>query len=419
MAKKISNWINKYWYLGVATIIGFVLYYSATKMFFHQDDVDWFILANKSWRELLRTPIGDHVNYLWRILLKFEWDMFGLNFLPYTLVSMLMHIVVLRLIYVIALESSGRRDLAIAAVCLFALNTNWTETLLWISGQTIIITVIFVLMATHMIWRRTLRSMGLFLASLTSALAIGVLGASLIVYKKIRPKVIVIFIVLGILYKFMGGDGTRLELGMELVWKSIAVGWLMVVNTVIGRTLIPFDRFETFRIALMMILVGWLGWKNRVKIANDWGDEWSRFLMLQLVIYYGVVAIGRSQFGLGIMRAERYAYLGLAIVLLILARVLRGVRIKYLGLIVASLMFVQCVGFWQRAKVYIVRPSQVRTLFVSLEKVRSGECYHDAFLPYYVLQDQRLKYSDLIKLWGNNKVVIGEGEECMMWPQEK
>ena len=52
------------------------------------------------------------------------------------------------------------------------------------------------------------------------------------------------------------------------------------------------------------------------ELQRIWHDTWSRFLILQIVIY-NLIGSGRAQYGIGIMRAERYAYLGLAFLLLI------------------------------------------------------------------------------------------------------
>jgi hypothetical protein len=393
----MQKMIDKWWVLAGA--IGVVIFfYGYQNMYFHQDDLDWFLIANRSLREVLAYPIGDHVNYLWRMWLKIQWELFGFNFVPYLVISVIMHMGVVTLLYLIAKVSSGRRDLAAWAALLFSVNTNWTEIVLWTSGQTILITALFVLLAILGIWRGRGEAILLFLASWTSALALGLLGATIVEYPRLRWKVIGLLLIVGLLYRSQGGDGTSIP--FSLAWAAqvgiVALG--MVVNTAIGRLLIPFDRFEIVRI----VLVGWLmaygAWKWRDKMRGVWHDKWSRFLLVQIAFYCLIVAAGRAQYGIGIMRAERYGYIGLALVLLILARVLRKVKLGRWVWVVPVIVTMQMAGLYVRARVYVERPQALRTLVGQLRQIDEAKVGMEAYLPRFVFNDDRLKYSDLLPL---------------------
>ena len=152
----MSKIIEKWWVL-ISLILLVGLYMWGVKyMYFHQDDLDWFMMANQPFWEVMSSPLSDHINYLFRILLKFEWDIFHLYFPGYLFVSTVMHALVVAMIYKVAKATSGRLDLAAMAALIFSINTNWTEVVLWTSGQTISITALFVLLVMHAIWQKNI-----------------------------------------------------------------------------------------------------------------------------------------------------------------------------------------------------------------------------------------------------------------------
>lgn len=391
--------IVKYWCAGVVGILlGGIYLWGASNMYFHQDDLDWFLLANRQIQGVLAYPIGDHVNYLFRLLISFEWNWFGFNFEPYLAVSMLMHGCVVWLIYKLAKASSGRSDLAGMAAVLFSVNTNWTETVLWVSGQTILITAMLVLLTMFSIWREKSTGWWLLFSSWTSALALGLLGSVMMVYQRLRWQTLAVLGLIGFLYASRGGDGTSLPWSVAWVGQVLLVAIGMFGHTVVGRLLIPFDRFELWRIGMVVILFGWGLWKGRKSLAIIWQDIWSRFLLIHISLYYLIVAAGRAQYGVGIMRAERYAYIGLALLLLLVVRVLRKVRLGGWVWIVPLIVSLQILGFYIRSTAYVKRPQQLKTLVQELQQKELTNVEMEAYLPRFVLNDDRLKYSDLMLL---------------------
>lgn len=377
-------------------------------MYFHQDDLDWFMMANKPFWSVMAAPLSDHINYLFRLLLKFEWDTFQLYFPGYLFVSTVLHALVVAMIYKLAKATSGRGDLAAVSALLFTINTNWTEVVLWTSGQTISITVLFILLAMYSIWQKKYRSISVWLATFTSALALGLLPATFLVYgidfkkKKIFKlgfAVILMLIIVMLFYKYLATDGTTIEYSLSWLVKVIEVVGLAIINTVIGRLLIPFDNFEMTRIILVCTFLVIGLWSIRKNLKDIFQDRWSVFLIFQIFFYYLIVAVGRAQYGVGIMRAERYAYLGLALLLLLCVRILRNVKIDKWVWIVPCVVMVSCIGLYRRAGDYVRRPQQLRQVIEQVQKDRET-INPDSYLPYEILNDERLKYIDLINLIG-------------------
>lgn len=396
------------WWVGVVVILAGIYVYGYQQMFFHQDDLDWFIMANRPVWDFMAQPLSDHINYLFRLLLAFEWNTFHLNFPLYLAMSVGLHTIVIGLLYKLAKETSGRADLAAGATLIFAVNTNWNEVILWSSGQTISISVVFILLSMLFIWRKKERGLYVALANLTSALAIGLIPATFLVYgvdyqrKKLKKLGVVMGVIVALVllvYKWRATDGTQVEMAWPWLLQVAEVMVLGVVNTVVGRLLIPFDRFEVWRIGVVLLLLVGAAWRWRVKLTSIWQDLWSRFLLFQLFFYYLIVAVGRAQYGVGIMRAERYAYLGLVFVLLLVVRMLRKWQIGKWVWVIPILVCLQSVGFYTRARAYVVRPQQLKSLFGEINQTDRSRINPEEYLPYFVLNGERLKYKDLLPLF--------------------
>lgn len=396
--------VSDKWWVIAAIMLGVIYGYGHQKMFFHQDDLDWLILANKSWGGIIAAPIGDHINYLWRLLLKSEWELFGLNFPAYLTVSVALHGMNVWLLYQVA-RRIGNESWARLAALIMSVNTNWTETVLWMSGQTILITATLVLLANWARSRKKWQLTTLALASLTSALALGTVVASGLIdgidwtKKKLKRVGVGVGIVVGwiaLIYLTVASDGTELAVSGNWVVKVIGVMGLAIVNTAVGRAIIPFDRLEMVRIVGVAIAMVGLGWKYRARLGEWRQDSWVQFLSVQILAYYLIVAVGRAQYGLGIMRAERYAYIGLALILLLGVRLARTVRVKTWMLVgVLLIVTLQSWGLWVRAEQYIRRPTQMRMLFEQIINQEIKTEMEREYLPHFVLNDERLKYGDI------------------------
>jgi hypothetical protein len=205
-------------------------------------------------------------------------------------------------------------------------------------------------------------------------------------------------LVVAMIYFFLSTDGTKLQVSWRWIVQVGLVWVLALTHTVIGRLIIPFDRFELLRIGLVAIFIGVALYKWRSRLGGVWSDLWSRFLLLQIGFYYLIVAVGRAQYGIGIMRAERYAYLGLALFLLLMVRALRKWKMGRWVWIVPLIMFLQIIGLYVRVNAYIERPQQLKSLVERVKKGGSESVNSGEYLPHFVLNDERLRYADLIDL---------------------
>ncbi len=405
----MSKIIEKWWALiSLCLLVGLYIW-GAKFMYFHQDDLDWFMMANRSFWRVMKVPLSDHINYLFRVLLKFEWDIFHLYFPAYLFISTTMHFLVVMMIYKIVKATTGRSDLPAIMALIFTINTNWTEVVLWTSGQTISISALFVLFAMLAIWKKRYRSIFVLLSTFTSALALGLLPATFLTYGydlkmkkvfKLGLAVILISLMVFMFYKFVATEGTEIEFSLTWIVSVVEVMGLAIVNTVIGRLFVPFDEFEVIRIVLVMSGLTLGLWRFRKNIKELLRDKWSLFLIIQTFFYYLVVAVGRAQYGVGIMRAERYGYLGLAMALLLFARMMRKVKIGKWVWVVPIIVVLQCVGLYRRAEDYVVRPQALKNVVEQLQKSKKSVS-PDAYLPFEILNDERLKYRDLINLIGD------------------
>lgn len=402
----MTKWLVKYWAYMAGLLLLCLYVWGLQNMYFHQDDLDWFIMANRPFWAVMAAPIGDHVDYVFRILLMIEWHRFHWYFPGFYTVSVLIHACVIWLTYKLAKLTSGRGDLSAFAAILFTINTNWSETVLWISGQTISITAVFVLLSMIAVWKRRGQLASLLLASWTSALALGLPVAAFLVYgfkrrmkiTRVGYSVIATLILVGIIYYFKSTDGTRIEVSPIWALHVAMVSVLAVVNSVIGRLIIPFDRFEIIRISLVVPLLLFAVYTWRGKLREIWRDSWSRFIILQIGIYYLIVALGRAQYGVGIMRADRYAYLGMALLLLLFVRVLRHWKMGKWVWVVPILVLLQLGGLYIKARAYVIRPQQLKTLVKEIKNTAPSQIDPEAYLPHFVLNDERLRYSDLLNL---------------------
>lgn len=398
--------ITKYYLWIVVFVLFGTFIFGYINMYFHQDDLDWLILANRPFFEVMAQPLSDHINYIFRLILKIQWDIFGFRFAPYFTVSILIHFINVLLLHKLVDLTTNRKDLSAVVALIFVVNTNWTEIVLWFSGQTISITLTFMLLAMIALYKQKYRSISIFFASMTSALALPLIPASLFVWGKGKKRItlfgyilIALSILVLLLHKYRALDGTKIEMSLAWLGQVILVMGLGVINTVIGRLVLPFDRFEIFRIIAVATVLGFALYKNREKIMQFVKDKWNRFLGLQLFFYYLIVAVGRAQFGVGIMRAERYGYVGLALLLLLCVRMFRNIKIGKWVWIVPTILMIQVFGLYRRSEDYVKRPQQLKQAIEQVQKNRKV-VNPDSYLPYEILNDERLKYIDLINLIG-------------------
>lgn len=386
-------------------------------MWFHQDDLSWMKLAQLSWSEQFSTPVNEHINYLFRVMFRIEYINFGWNYGYYWVVSVLIHIGVILGIFNLTKILTNDKKLGLLAGLLFSINTNWNEVVMWVSGQTISITVLVVIWTIYWVFeRKNYWKIGgaILLSSITSALAAWLpvlLGPFYYKDKKILyPSILALSFMAGVYLFFSSGVGG--EIGHN-IWQIVGVLSLGIINTVLGRLWWPFEIGEQYRIAitfilLLMILVKW----GRQIFKTIYADKRILFLLVAVIVYYGFVAIGRAQYGIGMMRAERYAYMGLALLLPVIYRVAQELKFK-LKLIVGMtlvLFVIQLFGFSERMKLYMIRPSQLKNFHNQILNLDKSKCYKNEVFPEFVFGNNNTYYQQYNSLWEGWKI---GGEECI------
>lgn len=402
----LKIFIEKWWVI-VGVLLLSMYIYGYFRMYFYLDDLFWFTLMSQSLPEIMSSPLSEHINYLFKIFFKIEWNLIGFNFPPYLFISIAIHGFVVWLIYSLSIMTSGRKDLSAFVAILFTINTNWNEIVLWVSGQTVSFTVVFVLLSMIAIWKNRYQVLTIGLATMTSAIALGLPLAFLFTYgykigkwqiSKEGWGVVGVILMISLIYIFIPSDRTAVEITLSSV-VSIVIFWILsIINIMISRFFVPFDQFESVRLAVVILALCILVYKYKDSFRVIWADMWSRFLFLQIGIYYLVVATGRFQYGDLLIRTERFAYLGLALFFLLLVRIFRNVSLNKLIYLMPLLIFIQCLGFFVRAESYVIKPQRLKSLVVEIRATDQNIIKYDDYLPEYVFPRKAMRYKDLVHL---------------------
>lgn len=436
----LLTWLEKYLiflapYLVFISVL-VIFQFGFRKMYFHQDDFSYLISSQvRNIGDLLKEPVGEHLHYVFRLFFNLEWEFFGLNFVPYFLVSIGLHLLNLLVMWLIILRLTHNKFLAWAATIIFSINTNWNETVLWISGQTITLSSLLVFWAYCFVtdikdsqfklkdWLSL--TVFLILPGITSGLGVWlplvVLGFYGINYpkRKINWKGYASLIALSVfLFLYITrSDGVISEVSETILMvKTLFLGFIFTIlaigNTAVGETLVPWDGQMGLRIIVVFSLL-LVSFKRRKEILRIFlFDKSVWFAMVCLLLYYYFVGISRVQYGIGIAKANRYAYMGLIFILILLTQVLNKMKINrgLIALFSIVILLIQIHGFYWRAEPYTQRPTQVRIMVKKLKQA-SG-CYQDDYLPSYVSPIKIHKYSELLPLINNPKITLGNSDEC-------
>ena len=69
----------------------FIYVSGLSKMYFHQDDVDFLVAISADWPKTIFVPVNEHVVVLFWLLYRLEWWFFGTGFGGFLTVSLLLH----------------------------------------------------------------------------------------------------------------------------------------------------------------------------------------------------------------------------------------------------------------------------------------------------------------------------------------
>lgn len=393
-------------------ILVFVYVFGLSKMYFHQDDVDFLVAVSADWPKTIWLPVNEHAVILFWLLYRLEWWFFGINFGGFLTVSLLLHGLNLFLAGRLVYEETRSRYYGLLTGLILAVNNNWNESVWWSTGQMWLLATLFGLISllllrswqrgkiggiywgllimavsalpglswgVGLLWPLILLVSFRFLGSLKYGLLISQ-GALLLVYQLLAsPKNLASLLTLGRLVQMV---------------IFVIVG---LANTVVGRLVFPWEnkpiRFLVLAGLLVLLLKTFRLWRGKVV-------GWPLSLTMASILIYATYSLGRASFGVGQAMATRYAYLPtfflVMAVMVVWAKVKFGRQKESLALGAAIYLAVAgLLVFNWRVTEWTKRPQMVRWYFNSIKRLSADNCLIDEPLPKFINPDPTRRLSDL------------------------
>lgn len=382
----------------------FIYVSGLSKMYFHQDDVDFLVAISADWPKTIFVPVNEHVVVLFWLLYRLEWWFFGTGFGGFLTVSLLLHGLNLFLAGRLVYEQTKSRYYGLLTGLVLAVNNNWNESVWWSTGQMWLLATLFCLISLLLLSRRRFGfflliaailpglswGVGLFwplilvLAfGVTGRFGLGLLasqGVLLLIYRLIVPaKAVAAFFEVGRL----------IQMGVFVV---VGLG-----NTVVGRLIFPWEnkpvRFLILVGLLFFILKTFRVWRGKVA-------GWPLSLILASALIYLTYSLGRASFGIGQAMATRYAYLPTFFLVMAVIMVWSKVTVgkwKDIAALAAAvyLSLAGLVVFNWRVVEWTKRPQMVKWYFDSIKRLAQDHCLVDEPLPKFINPDPTRRLSDL------------------------
>lgn len=388
----------------IGLILGLVYFSGLSKMYFHQDDIDFLIAVARDWPVTIWQPVNEHVVIIFWLLYRLEWWFFGINFGGFLTVSMLLHGLNLLLAGRLVYEETKSRYYGLLTALVLAVNNNWNESVWWSTGQMWLLATLSCLVSLWLLRRKKLWPVVPIIAVLPGlswgvgliwpvilTLAFGVRGrlrwgllasqgALLLIYRLLAPvKALTTFF------------------SLERLAQMVVFVVVGMANTVVGRLVFPWENKPIRVVALavmLLVLAKTFGlWKKKIV-------GWPAQLIIASVLIYLTYSFGRADFGIGQAMATRYAYLPtfflVAAVVTIWAKSSLGKWKDNLALGVAIyLALAGLIVFDWRVESWVRRPAMVKEYFNSVKVVGAENCLVNEALPKFINPDQIKDLSSL------------------------
>lgn len=400
-------------------------------MFFFQDDIGLLIqLTTIPFWQFLITPQAEHFAPVLHLLSFLEYRLFHLNFTPYLIIVILIHLlncVVLEKIVYMLFRS---RLLSIIAILFFSINLTYTEPFLWFSAHGVVLSTLFLGLSFYSFYK-FIKSEKLFyfyssiIFIFLSGFSFGVGIALGLVFaivtfiwkgknkKRYFPQTAIIYTIAGLFSYFIGPiiAQNKLDRVVPLITNPVKDTILYfsfiiagVARGVVGRFFLPgfeprhFQIIPTVISFLPFILIClFVIWLFMAKIKRQ---DKLVLITLSVFIFYPYVWAGflRSHFGLKQALAERYAYPSLfffSILLVMMVKQLidRGFirSYKLIAVFALGMVTLQSLLFIRNAILFEERPLETKNYFGKLQEVfRKNEIILDLPLPSYINQEYRI-----------------------------
>lgn len=399
-------------------------------MFFFQDNIGVMILIDRlSFWKWLITPDAEHFSPITHILLFAEFKIFSLNFYPYLMVALILHLINCFILYKLTKLITGKKSYALLAVSLFFINLTYTEAFLW-SLHGLLLSMTFLGLSFYYWYKFIelknkryfyLTTLFIILNGLTYGLGVGtgmIFAVTTLLFIKILNKkriliLSMIFGLTGIISYFIGPlivpnffvhITPRITSPLKDVVLYIAFIIAGVSRGVVGRLFLPGFEPTHHEIILtvisflpaVIIITGIFWLIKRYKKLKD------KLLAISLVIFmtfpYVWAGFLRSHFGLKQALAERYAYPSLFFFVIILVLLIKYLieqkKIRSVNFIIIYTVFLvvlQSVFFIRNADIFEIRPRQTKSYFLRLENIlaKNGVLL-DLPIPSYINQGFRI-----------------------------
>lgn len=375
---------------GLLTIIGLFYYFPFSRLtWFYHDDFD-FLLGSFSFNlKYLLSPHNEHFLPVFRILFWLEFLLFKFNFKFYLLVSILLHLSVLWLLFLIVKKITKKNFWGFLAVFFFGFNGNFYEVILWATGQQILLCCFFMALS-FLFWlkyrqkKQPLIILGIFASTLLSAASFGVgalNGFSLLLTslidkksdKKLKITLMIQFLLMTILFL-----NFKLATGLNLA-KMLYFAWVGIFQGTLSRFFYaPFAPSRTTGadlwlmpvLNIFIIIFLWLLFKIKTK-----KDKVIFYSLALFSLYpYLLTSISRFSGGAKGAMAERYIYIPLFFIIILIIYQLSFLKPtkllkKIIFIFLIYFLITQCLVFYYRSWQWLQRPIQAKKFFSNLQTV--------------------------------------------------
>lgn len=388
----------------IGLILGSVYLSGLSKMYFHQDDVDFLVAVARDWPTTILQPVNEHVVILFWLIYRLEWWLFGTNFGGFVSVSMFLHLINLILAGRLVFEETRSRYYGLLTGLVLAVNNNWNESIWWSTGQMWLLATFFCLVSLWLLRRRRLWVLVPIIAVLPGlSWGVGLIWPAILIlafgvkgrlwWGLLASQGVLLFI-----YRLLTPAKTLTALfGLERVAQMVVFVVVGLANTVVGRLVFPWENKPIRFLVLMMLLLFIL---KTVGVLRKNLSGLPVSLIMASVLVYLTYSLGRASFGIGQAMATRYAYL--PTIFLVMAGIIIWTKIsvgkwKDRLAMVAAVYFALAglTAFWWRVNEWTKRPTMVRGYFDSIKRLSRDNCLVDEALPKFINPDQIKKLSAL------------------------
>ena len=387
--------------------------YQPSRLYFFGDtwDILYVFQTRLGWPEAWIMH-NDHFIPLSKVLLFFQYLLFGMNNFPYQVVNILILAANTVLLYVYSAEFSRRTVPRVFGALFFGVSVAHWEVTMWETGQQISLALLFLLLCLifHNRWRRQgdLRLLGVaFLSGLCASCSMdfGLLVLPLLVVQEvslhwpawrsgvIRTSGLVLAILLSYAALLVSHRPHYVDPGHITSVRQI---WQLLPWTVIGirdGLVGPSSAlFGPLALSGLFVIVALFFWREAL--------SWKRFGLLAvptaiLLGSYFMTGVGRLSSGLGGGGSSRYQYLPVAGLALVVAW-LAGIIFDLVQTLLPNLVW----------------PLGVITLLTIPVHMISGYSYVRQHSPRFAWGDQAHRFVDLA-IYQHSWQLVPHGEACV------